>query len=57
MSIREFAQVFNVSVRTIRRLHAKNLGPARFKRGRCLVYLKVEVAAWVAARNGAGHPK
>jgi predicted DNA-binding transcriptional regulator AlpA len=57
LSIDELSGVLNISVRTMRRLHARNEGPPRVKRSRRKMYAKADVAAWIASRAGVGHGK
>ena len=43
ISVEQIAQVYPVSVRTIRRMEAEGLMPARTKRGRFMMYKKAEI--------------
>jgi hypothetical protein len=46
-SVEELAQFHEVSVRSIRRLHAAGVAPPRIRRSRRLMYPKDGVLAWL----------
>ena len=54
LSIKQLAERLGVSVRTIRRWHAKGEGPERTKRGRRKMYHKDAVDRWLASQQIAG---
>ena len=46
-SVEELAQFLEVTVRTIRRMHAAGVAPPRIRRSRRLMYPKDGVLAWL----------
>jgi hypothetical protein len=52
-SVDELAQFLEVSVRTLRRMHAAGVAPPRIRRSRRLMYPKDGVLAWLPGHLSA----
>ena len=57
-SVEELAQFLEVSIRTIRRMHAAGVAPPRIRRSKRFMYPKDGVLAWLPGYlfADAGHP-